>query len=336
MDKIISMSIIYTGFLIPSILVISFSSVFENKVFAIEYNNFTSKTFGIGFQYPNDWLVDASELYITISNPIDGSLSLDIAKNPLHKEVHDLQTFTNEWLARISSSVGDTQIIQNPTTISTENLEMQTFLTTQQSNEAVQHWTFIANGHEYVIRFFSPISKFNNPENIEILDHFIKSIKIVSEGTATPTSAPLRFNTPDQTSTSPSINQPSSIDSPFSQQDIKALMQIDISELKDILMVAKESLADGNTEEALTAITDIENQLLKLQPQPKFIDHFQSIKDSIAKADLSKALQDIDKVQTEVINAETEIYIAGLPTPQQLAQLDNNEDDEDEEDEDDN
>ena len=184
------------AFLIASIIVISFS-IFEKDVFALEYNNFTSKTFGIGFQYPNDWLVDASELYITISNPNDGSIFLDTAKNPLHEQGHDLQTFTNEWLAKISSSVGDTQIIQNPTPIPTENLEMQAFLTTQQSNEAVQHWTFIGNGHEYAVRFFSPTSKFNNPENIEILDHFIKSIKIVSEGKSTAIS-PLRFNTADQ------------------------------------------------------------------------------------------------------------------------------------------
>src|SRR5215204_3226148 len=72
--------------------------------------------------------------------------------------------------------------------------------------------------------------------------------------------------------------------------DTQALTTLDIPELKDNLMNAKEALADGNTEEALTGVTEVENQLLTLQPAPKFTGDFQKIKDSIAKADLSKAL----------------------------------------------
>src|ERR1041384_4932883 len=36
----------------------------------------------------------------------------------------------------------------------------------------------------------------------------------------------------------------------------------DIPDLKDNLMTAKEALRDGNTEEALNAVTEVENQLL--------------------------------------------------------------------------
>lgn len=57
---------------------------------------------------------------------------------------------------------------------------MQTFFRTRESNDAIQYWTFIANGHEYLIDFFSPITEFNSPENTEILDHFIKSTKVVN------------------------------------------------------------------------------------------------------------------------------------------------------------
>ena len=85
-------------------------------------------------------------------------------------------------------------------------------------------------------------------------------------------------------------------------------------------MDAKQALANGNTEDALTSITDVENQLITAQPQPKFTQNFQQIKDSIAKADLSKALDDISKVQTELLKAETEIFKAQLPTPQQMMQ----------------
>jgi muramidase (phage lysozyme) len=102
--------------------------------------------------------------------------------------------------------------------------------------------------------------------------------------------------------------------------DTQALMALDVPEIKDNIMDAKEALSNGNTEEALTAITDVENQLLTVQPQPKFTGDFQKIKDSIAQADLSKALDDISNVQTELLKAETEVFKAGLPTPQQMMQ----------------
>ena len=101
----------------------------------------------------------------------------------------------------------------------------------------------------------------------------------------------------------------------------------DIQGLKDNLMTAKEALRDGNTEEALTAVTEVENQLLTAQPQPKFTGDFQKIKDSIAKADLNKALDDISKVQTDVLKAETEIFKAELPSAQEI--IEQNQDDED-------
>jgi hypothetical protein len=108
----------------------------------------------------------------------------------------------------------------------------------------------------------------------------------------------------------------------------------DIQGLKDNLMTAKEALRDGNTEEALTAVTEVENQLLTAQPQPKFTGDFQKIKDSIAKADLNKALDDISKVQTDVLKAETEIFKAELPSAQEI--IEQNQDDEDDDGDDDN
>src|SRR5688500_14833788 len=96
--------------------------------------------------------------------------------------------------------------------------------------------------------------------------------------------------------------------------DTQALQQVDIEELRTNLMNAKQALANGDTEEGLNAITEVENQLLTLQPAPKFTGDFQQIKESINKADLSKALDHISKVKTEVLKAETEILKAGLPT----------------------
>jgi hypothetical protein len=124
----------------------------------------------------------------------------------------------------------------------------------------------------------------------------------------------------NQTAGQPGQNQTAGQQGQTLSPDTQALTTLDIPELKDNLMTAKEALANGNTEEALTGVTEVENQLLTIQPSPKFTGEFQKIKDSIAKADLSKALDDISKVQTEVLKAETEIFKSGLPTPQQLMQ----------------
>jgi hypothetical protein len=96
-------------------------------------------------------------------------------------------------------------------------------------------------------------------------------------------------------------------------------------------MTAKEALADGNTEDALTQITDVENQLLLLKTQPSFGKDIQKIKDSLSKKDNIKALDDLTKVQSDVLKAETEILKAQLANPM-LAQQNNAQDDEDDKD----
>ncbi|HEX2408437.1 MAG TPA: hypothetical protein VHJ38_14635 [Nitrososphaeraceae archaeon] len=106
-----------------------------------------------------------------------------------------------------------------------------------------------------------------------------------------------------------STNQTSAQNQTMSK-DAKALLTLDLPELKDTLMNAKQTLANNETEEALTQITDVENQLLLLKPQPSFATDIQKIKDSVSKKDINKALDDLTKVQSEVLKAETELLIA--------------------------
>jgi hypothetical protein len=115
-------------------------------------------------------------------------------------------------------------------------------------------------------------------------------------------------------STSNSTNQTSAQNQTMSK-DSKALMTIDLPGLKDTLMTAKQSLANGNAEEALAQITEVENQLLILKPQPSFAPDVQKIKDSVSKKDFKKALDDLTKVQTDVFKAETEMLKAQIANP---------------------
>jgi hypothetical protein len=120
-------------------------------------------------------------------------------------------------------------------------------------------------------------------------------------------------------------------------KETQAFMALDIPEIKDNLMDAKNALANNDTEEALTTVTDLENQLLVLEPKPKFVDNIQKIKDSISKADTTKALDDLTKVETDVLKAENEVFKAQLANPQlKVSQQDNGDDEEDENGDEDN
>ncbi|HEX5185764.1 MAG TPA: hypothetical protein VFV86_02650 [Nitrososphaeraceae archaeon] len=103
-------------------------------------------------------------------------------------------------------------------------------------------------------------------------------------------------------------------------KDAQALMTMDLPELKDDIMSAKEALSNGNIGDALTTITDVENQLLLLKEKPSFEQNFKQVKDALSKSDLNKALDELTKVQTGVIKAETDLFKAKLQNPQLILQ----------------
>ena len=87
-------------------------------------------------------------------------------------------------------------------------------------------------------------------------------------------------------------------------------------------MDAKESLADGDIEEALTDVIDLENQFLLLQNKTKLTGDFQKIKEDISNTDFKKALDDITKIQAAVIKAETAVIKAQLSNLELMAKQD--------------
>ena len=116
--------------------------------------------------------------------------------------------------------------------------------------------------------------------------------------------------------------------------ETQALMTLDFPELKGNLMDSKDALANNDTEEALTTVTDVENQVLVLKVKPSFADDIQKLKDSISKTDINKALDDLTKVQTDVLKAENEVFKAQLANPQLKVSQQDNDDNQDEDEED--
>ena len=103
--------------------------------------------------------------------------------------------------------------------------------------------------------------------------------------------------------------------------DAQALTKIDVEDIKENLMNIKQELASGNPQDALTTITEIENQFLLLPNKASFTQDIQKIKDSISKKDMNKALDDLTKVQTSLLKAETEGRKAQLANPQMMPAL---------------
>jgi hypothetical protein len=98
-------------------------------------------------------------------------------------------------------------------------------------------------------------------------------------------------------------------------KETQVLMTLDIPVIKEQLMNAKQALVNGNIEEALGGITDVEIPLLLLQNKPPFVGDLQEIKNSISKKDINKALDDLTKIQSDILKAEAETLKAQLVNP---------------------
>jgi hypothetical protein len=105
-------------------------------------------------------------------------------------------------------------------------------------------------------------------------------------------------------------------------------MNLDIPELMDNLIKAKEALANREKEDALTPITDVENQLIMLQITSPFKEDIQKIKESISQSNFKKALDDITNIQNGLLKIETDIIKYKLAQHELIAtqQQDNNDD----------
>ena len=116
---------------------------------------------------------------------------------------------------------------------------------------------------------------------------------------------------------------------------VQALMKVDIDELKDTLMDAKIAIINGNLEEALTTVRDVETQLLLIKPQPtKFLNDLHKVINAIARSDIDKSLDGLTKVQVDILKAENQLFKTAVTNPQFMEQFNNIEQDTEEEEED--
>ncbi len=103
----------------------------------------------------------------------------------------------------------------------------------------------------------------------------------------------------------------------------QALMKIDIFELKNTLMKAKLAIVDENFKEALTDVSDVELQLLPLEPSPtKFLSVLHNAIKTIDSSDINKSLDTLTIIQVTIAKAENQIFKAAVADPQMIQQFD--------------
>jgi hypothetical protein len=144
----------------------------------------------------------------------------------------------------------------------------------------------------------------------------------------TPPPPPLQATTPPPQPTTTLPPQPTT------SLSCQELMKIDIAELKENLVITKESLVEGDTEAALTGVADTENLLLPLEnpitlQNYPFTVEIQNIKDYISMAKLKEAIDEVSKIQIAIIKAEGEICAAQLENPDLVESQQDKEDKDD-------
>ena len=102
----------------------------------------------------------------------------------------------------------------------------------------------------------------------------------------------------------------------------QALMKVDIFELQDTLKNANLAVVDGNLEEALTGVRDVESQLLLIEPSPsKFLSVLHKAIKAIDNSDIDKSLDTLTRIQVTILKAENQIFKAAVANPQMMQQF---------------
>ena len=103
----------------------------------------------------------------------------------------------------------------------------------------------------------------------------------------------------------------------------QALMKTDIVALKNTLMNAQLAIVDGNIEQALKDVMDLETQLILLKPSPptKLINNIHKAIAAISTSEIDKSLNTLTNIQVSILKAENLIFKAAVGNPQVMQQF---------------
>jgi hypothetical protein len=209
LEKEIRFALVTITIIITALILISTNS---QNVLAVQYTNHTSDRYQIQFQYPSDWEfkekmtrfdegTDISVRKIALDNT--GLIQIQRQNDTVRGfgSADFTTAFYKLFKDAISYDYGkDYNIIEQPSFTNIDGQKAGTFLYTQKDKYednaepwGIQYWFVYVGDQGYLITFNSPTRMFDNPENTEIRDHFIKSIKFLGANNQTSTNTTNRF-----------------------------------------------------------------------------------------------------------------------------------------------
>ena len=173
-----------------------------NNAFAVEYTNYTSEKYKIQFEYPSDWTVTEKtsrfdsgvDIKIEPSSVLKGYFTIIFGDDDLVTDfgASNLEAAVYKFLEGQTRGSYDVKIIEKPSFITIDNQKTGTYLITLEEKYekyptklASQHWLTFVGERGYLIGNTALTSNFDTPENTEIRDHIIKSIKFLDVDTST-------------------------------------------------------------------------------------------------------------------------------------------------------
>jgi hypothetical protein len=201
-------------FILLGLFCVTFALLLSNAgdVLALQYTNYTSDKYQIQFQYPTDWILKErmnrfeEGTDITVTKPsYDGLITIG-APDDLRAGFGSTDFITAFYKAFKDVIGGDysreRRVIEQPSFTQIDGQKAGTFVVTDKDKYdesafewGLQNWMAFVNGRGYLISFGTSSNQFDTPENMEIRDHLLKSIKFLGANNQTSTNTSNRFDT---------------------------------------------------------------------------------------------------------------------------------------------
>lgn len=173
--------------------------------FALQYSNYLSEKYQIGFQYPSDWTIKEKSNNLEVGTEIDVSnKKIGDGKIGIHFYDDLLEgfgstnfefAFSDFYKHRITDDLKfEYKTIQPPSLLEIDGHKTGSFhiMFTQKDeidpiSGEVQYWITFVGENGYMIEFLSIPENFDTPDNTEVRDHFISSINFLGVSNTTDT-----------------------------------------------------------------------------------------------------------------------------------------------------
>ncbi len=173
--------------------------------FALQYSNYLSEKYQIGFQYPSDWTIKEKSNNLEVGTEIDVSnKKIGDGKIGIHFYDDLLEgfgstnfefAFSDFYKHRITDDLKfEYKTIQPPSLLEIDGHKTGSFhiMFTQKDeidpiSGEVQFWITFVGENGYMIEFLSIPENFDTPDNTEMRDHFISSINFLGVSNTTDT-----------------------------------------------------------------------------------------------------------------------------------------------------